>query len=85
MPACYDFIAFIEEGIRQGGFGEYVTALARHRNCRAAIEIFAVTGGFADGGRALGTREELLKFNGLDGGGIAEKVCLRIQPKSCIL
>jgi 1-deoxy-D-xylulose-5-phosphate synthase len=70
----YDLVAFIEEGICSGGFGEYAAALARLRDCRAGIEILAVPGDFSDGGRALGTREELLKVNGLDGTGIAEKI-----------
>jgi 1-deoxy-D-xylulose-5-phosphate synthase len=70
----YDLVVFAEEGISSGGFGEYAAALARHRNCRAEIAVFAVSGDFASDGRALGTRDELLRFHGLDGNGIAEKI-----------
>jgi 1-deoxy-D-xylulose-5-phosphate synthase len=70
----YDLVAFAEEGVRQGGFGEYAAALARCRNCNARTIILAVDGDFAAGGNALGTREELLKENGLDSGGIANKI-----------
>jgi 1-deoxy-D-xylulose-5-phosphate synthase len=70
----YDQVIFAEEGILSGGFGEYAAALARHRNCRAEIAVFAVSGDFASDGRALGTRDELLRFHGLDGNGIAEGI-----------
>jgi 1-deoxy-D-xylulose-5-phosphate synthase len=70
----YDLVAFAEEGVRQGGFGEYASALARCRNCRARTIIFAVDGDFAANGNALGTREELLRDNGLDAEGIADKI-----------
>jgi 1-deoxy-D-xylulose-5-phosphate synthase len=74
----YDLVVFIEEGIRGGGFGEYAAALARGRNCRAKTIIFAVEEGFAVGGRALGTREELLRENRLDGEGIAESLLSKL-------
>jgi len=70
----YDLVAFAEEGVRQGSFGEYASALARCRNCKARTIIFAVDGDFAANGNALGTREELLRDNGLDGEGIADKI-----------
>jgi len=70
----YDLVAFAEEGVRQGGFGEYASALTRCRNCRARTIIFAVDGDFAANGNALGTREELLRDNGLDAEGIANKI-----------
>ncbi|MDR2717673.1 MAG: 1-deoxy-D-xylulose-5-phosphate synthase [Treponema sp.] len=70
----YDLAVFIEEGIRSGGFGEYAAALARCRDCRAKILTLAVEEDFAIEGRALGTREELLKANGLDGNSIADKI-----------
>jgi len=70
----YDLAVFIEEGIRSGGFGEYAAALARCRGCRAKTLALAVEENFAAAGRALGTRDELLKANKLDGSGIAERV-----------
>jgi deoxyxylulose-5-phosphate synthase len=73
----YDLVIFAEEGILSGGFGEYASALARHRNCRAETAVFAVSDDFTTGDGALGTRDELLRFHGLDGNGIAEKVISR--------
>jgi 1-deoxy-D-xylulose-5-phosphate synthase len=70
----YDLVAFIEEGIQTGGFGEYAAALARCRGCRAKTLVLAVDENFALDGRALGTRAELLKANKLDGNNIADRV-----------
>jgi 1-deoxy-D-xylulose-5-phosphate synthase len=70
----YDLVAFIEEGVQSGGFGEYAAALARSRGCRAKTLTLAVDEDFAVDGRALGTRDELLKANRLDGKGIADRV-----------
>jgi 1-deoxy-D-xylulose-5-phosphate synthase len=67
---AYETVAVIEEGVRAGGFGEYVAeVLSRGRwNCRllilAAADIFV----------PLGKREELLRRYGLDGPGIAAAV-----------
>jgi 1-deoxy-D-xylulose-5-phosphate synthase len=72
----YDLVAFAEEGVRPGGFGEYASALARCQNCRARTIILAVDGDFAANGNALGTREELLKENGLDGETIAKQITM---------
>jgi len=72
----YDLVAFAEEGVRQGGFGEYAAALAQRRSAKARTLILAVEGNFAANGNALGTREELLKENGLDGEGIADKIII---------
>ena len=68
-------MVFVEEGIRSGGFGEYAAALARTRGCRAQAMVFAAEENFAAGGKALGTRAQLLKNSGLDGAGIADRVC----------
>ena len=68
----YDVIAFIEEGIRSGGFGEYAAALAGQHKCRAETMVLAVEEDFSVDGRAIGTRNELLRENKLDGSGIAE-------------
>jgi 1-deoxy-D-xylulose-5-phosphate synthase len=70
----YDLVVFAEEGIQQGGFGEYALALARRRNCKARTINLAVEGDFAARGRSLGTRDELLIGNGLDAEGIAGKI-----------
>jgi 1-deoxy-D-xylulose-5-phosphate synthase len=74
----YDLIAFIEEGIRPGGFGEYAAALVRGRSwqgrCRMETVILAAHEDFSADGRAIGTRDELLRVNKLDGTGIAERI-----------
>jgi 1-deoxy-D-xylulose-5-phosphate synthase len=70
----YDLVAFAEEGVRPGGFGEYAAALAQRRSVKARTIILAADSNFAANGRALGTREELLKENGLDAEGIANKI-----------
>ena len=72
----YKLIAFAEEGIKQGGFGEYICALAHQRNCTAKIILLAVESGFLNGNMTLGSREELLSVNDLDGRGIAKKIKL---------
>ena len=72
----YDLVVFAEEGIAGGGFGEYAAALANCRRCRAEITVPAAQGDYARAGRALGTREELLHNNSLDGEGIAARVLL---------
>jgi len=70
----YDLVAFAEEGIRHGGFGEYASALARQRLTKARTIVLAADADFASCGRALGTREELLRENGLDAEGIAGRI-----------
>jgi 1-deoxy-D-xylulose-5-phosphate synthase len=70
----YKLTAFIEEGIREGGFGEYLTSLTRLRNCKSETLILAVESGFLEGNNALGTREELLTEGGLDGKSIARRI-----------
>jgi 1-deoxy-D-xylulose-5-phosphate synthase len=64
----YALTVFVEEGNREGGFGEYALALARRRNCRGKVLALAVEEGFV----GLGTRRELLRANRLDGEGIAD-------------
>jgi 1-deoxy-D-xylulose-5-phosphate synthase len=68
----YELVAVAEEGIREGGFGEYAAALARRRDCEAAVMVLAAGSGSLE--HALGTREELLHKNGLDGEGIAARI-----------
>jgi 1-deoxy-D-xylulose-5-phosphate synthase len=66
----YELTVFVEEGLREGGFGEYAAELSRRRNCAGGVRVLAAEGRFA----ALGTRQELLRMNGLDGEGIAAAV-----------
>ncbi|MDR2394609.1 MAG: 1-deoxy-D-xylulose-5-phosphate synthase [Treponema sp.] len=66
----YELMVFIEEGIIEGGFGEYATELASRRQCTAQIRVLGIHGNFG----SLGKREELLHINGLDGEGIAASV-----------
>jgi len=71
---AYKLVMFLEEGMREGGFGEYAAALARSRNCTAKTAIIAAESVLFEEDRALGTREELLAENGLDGNSIAKSV-----------
>ncbi|MDR0302826.1 MAG: 1-deoxy-D-xylulose-5-phosphate synthase [Treponema sp.] len=75
----YKLTTVIEEGIKDGGFGEYLTSLARLRNCKSETEILAVESDFLEGNRALGTREELLAEGGLDGKSIARRIGQRLS------
>jgi len=80
----YDLFAFIEEGLRCGGFGEYAATLARcdrqgrrhgRRQGRGAeILVLAVEEHFSADNCAIGTRDELLRDNKLDGTGITERI-----------
>jgi 1-deoxy-D-xylulose-5-phosphate synthase len=74
----YALTLFVEEGIREGGFGEYALALARRRDCRGKVLTLAAEGDFA----GLGTRQELLRANRLDGDGIADYALTGIPVKS---
>jgi 1-deoxy-D-xylulose-5-phosphate synthase len=76
----YDLVVFIEEGIRCGGFGEYAASFARSRACSAKTMVLAEEETFSDDGCAIGTREELIKENKLDGASIAEKILVTINP-----
>ena len=64
----YDSVILVEEGSRQGGFGEYVSSLALRENCSCRLLVLGVEEKFD----ALGTREELLGRTGLDGHRIAD-------------
>jgi 1-deoxy-D-xylulose-5-phosphate synthase len=70
----YKLVCFIEEGIRDGGFGEYAAALALRRKCTAEILVMAAENNLMEEDKALGTREELLADNNMDGIGIAKKI-----------
>jgi len=67
----YKLFCIIEEGMKDGGFGEYCSSLALQKNCSAKIVHLAAESRFIEEDKALGTREELLAENGLDGKGIA--------------
>jgi 1-deoxy-D-xylulose-5-phosphate synthase len=66
LLGSYELAVFAEEGIYKGGFSEYVLAFARVKKITAKLKVIAVKDTFAEKGRALGTREELLSRNGLD-------------------
>ena len=70
----YKLTVFIEEGMKEGGFGEYTSALALKHNIKTKTAIIAVESSFLQDDIALGTREELLAVTGLDSKGIAETV-----------
>jgi 1-deoxy-D-xylulose-5-phosphate synthase len=75
----YKLVMFIEEGMREGGFGEYAMSLARNRSCTAKTAVIAVESVLFEEDRALGAREELLCDNGLDGKSIAGSVMAIIK------
>ena len=65
--ARYKAILLAEDGNISGAFGEYLVELSARRNCSCKIKLL----GIGDNFDSLGTREELLKRNMLDGEGIA--------------
>jgi 1-deoxy-D-xylulose-5-phosphate synthase len=73
----YELTVFVEEGIRNGGFGEYAAELAGRRGCTGLVRVLAVEENFV----SLGTRQELLRMNGLDGEGIAARVMTFLRGK----
>jgi 1-deoxy-D-xylulose-5-phosphate synthase len=77
----YELTVFIEEGISSGGFGEYAAGLACRQGLDAAVLALAAAEHFA----ALGTREQLLRFNGLDAHGIAATALRHYRPHVRIL
>ncbi|MCL2440528.1 MAG: 1-deoxy-D-xylulose-5-phosphate synthase [Treponema sp.] len=70
----YKLICFIEEGIREGGFGEYASALALRYKCSAQVLVMAAENCFIEEDKALGTREELLSINRLDSLSITDRI-----------
>jgi 1-deoxy-D-xylulose-5-phosphate synthase len=70
----YKLIAFIEEGMKEGGFGEYTASLALQRKCTAKVTVLAAESSFLEEDKALGTREQLLAINGLNGKEIAKTI-----------
>jgi 1-deoxy-D-xylulose-5-phosphate synthase len=75
----YKLAVFIEEGIRQGGFGEYASELVQRKGCKTATLVLAVENNSFENDLLLGTREELLFENELDGNGIAKSVISKLK------
>jgi 1-deoxy-D-xylulose-5-phosphate synthase len=75
----YKLVVFIEEGIRQGGFGEYASELAQRKGCKAITLVLAVENSSFENDLFLGTRDELLFENKLDGKGIAKSVISKFK------
>jgi len=75
----YKLAVFIEEGVKEGGLGEYLTSLALLRNCKCKTAILTAQENYYEGNRALGTREELLAENELDGKSIARRIGAMLQ------
>ena len=76
----YEMVVFIEEGVLEGGFGEYAAELASRRGCTAQVHTLGVSDQYVSQGK----REELLYKNGLDGEGIAASI-LQIYAENRIL
>ena len=70
VMASYEMVIVAEEGRVPGGFGEYASELANRFDCGCSVKVLGVKEEFD----ALGTRDELLRRNGLDGEGIAEAI-----------
>ncbi|MDR2901189.1 MAG: 1-deoxy-D-xylulose-5-phosphate synthase [Treponema sp.] len=66
----YDYFAVVEEGIMQGGMGEYIISLKNKISDCAEIVHIAIT----DKITPLGTRAELLHQCKLDGEGISQQI-----------
>ena len=78
----YKLAVFIEEGMYEGGFGEYAASLSLLKNCKAEILVLAANSSFLEKEQALGTREELLAINGLDGESIAGQIAKTKMKKA---
>jgi 1-deoxy-D-xylulose-5-phosphate synthase len=74
IMASYKLTAFIEEGIKEGGFGEYACTLIQKKDCKTKTAVLAVEDGFLEKDKSLGSRDELLAITGLNGKGIAETI-----------
>ncbi|MDR0663235.1 MAG: 1-deoxy-D-xylulose-5-phosphate synthase [Spirochaetaceae bacterium] len=71
----HEIAVFAEEGVKNGGFGEYAADLALRKKCRAAI----LTLNAGDRYFAHGSRGELLARAGLDGEGIAASIAAYLK------
>lgn len=79
IVADYEFVALVEEGMGQGGIGEYVAAIINKYNLEVGFLPLAITDRFLP----QASRSELLKLCRLDGEGIAASVsaCLAVLKK----
>lgn len=78
LMKTYKLTVFIEEGMREGGFGEYALSLALKHNVKNKTAVLAVESRFFQRNNALGLREELLAACELDAEGIAKNVLSHI-------
>jgi 1-deoxy-D-xylulose-5-phosphate synthase len=76
----YELAVFIEEGVRNGGFGEFAADLAVRYHCSARFMSLAAHDRFMP----QGTRAELLQWNGLDGPGRAASVSALFQSAAAL-
>jgi 1-deoxy-D-xylulose-5-phosphate synthase len=76
----YDTVIFIEEGVVEGGFGEYASELALRKHCTAQVYTLGVSNNYVSQGK----REDLLQVNALDGEGIASSI-LQIYAENHII
>jgi len=75
----YKLTVFIEEGMREGGFGEYSASLALKRGVKSKVITLAAESRFLEEDKALGTREELLKENNLDSKSITDIIAAQLS------
>ncbi|MDR2343068.1 MAG: 1-deoxy-D-xylulose-5-phosphate synthase [Spirochaetaceae bacterium] len=68
LMSGYRAAVFVEEGVKDGGFGEYAAALASGKK----VKVLTLNAG--DGCFAQGSRDELLARHGLNGEGIAASI-----------
>jgi 1-deoxy-D-xylulose-5-phosphate synthase len=71
----YKTFVFFEEAACMCGFGEYGAALAVNRRCTARVLTLAAP----ETPETLGSREELLRMNGLDGAGAARFILSQLH------
>ena len=80
----YKLTVFIEEGMREGGFGEYSASLALKHNVKSKVLVLAAESSFLEEDKALGTREELLALNNLDSKSITSVITNCLTPASSL-
>jgi 1-deoxy-D-xylulose-5-phosphate synthase len=92
VMGAYEVVVFVEEGAVQGGFCEYAAGIAQ-RHCWPArilclgvcpalwISGDAFNRGHFELADSLGSREELLRINGLDARSIASSVLLFMEKR----
>ncbi|MDR2501516.1 MAG: 1-deoxy-D-xylulose-5-phosphate synthase [Treponema sp.] len=70
LLGAYDLMVCVEEGVKNGGAGEYVAEFAGRRRCSCRVLVLGAQDAFPPQGK----REALAGLNGLDGPGIAAAV-----------